>query len=410
MRLATLNPGGENRVGRPEASFPLENQQVRTLWLGENGRMTDLPSETEGSVSYCADDEVSVTSFAYAFDEETEITGYMWLHLNVASEKTDDMDIFVNVRKLTAEGEEVPVSICDGEPHPGAWGALRVSHRALDEKLTTKFNPVQSHAAEEKNKGLAGSAFGIVGLETAFPLLYTELVKKGVLHLEQLVGLLTEKPRARFRIPLGNDFSVWDLDAEYEIKKAKVEGRELSAEEKANYAKAMVKRDIAVRRLSADSEKEAPEAEEKVAILGMAAKPVNKLDRAVWDKNPNKRPSPGNGKIWMDTMQHCIGSLYKVYRPLPESLGQLSAQKGLETLDKIAEQVVKQENMAQKPTQWLADEIDKPTIDMTKSMADAIQKVANPNAPVKNGPAQPAVQKANEAAPKKNEGPQGPVA
>ena len=125
----------------------------------------------------------------------------------------------------------------------------------------------------------------------------------------------------------------------------------------------------------------------------------------------------------MDTMQHCMGSIYKVYRPLPESLGQLSAQKGQETLDKIAEQVVKQENMAQKPTEWLANEIDNPTIDMTKSMADAIQKVANPNAPVKNEQAQPALQKENEIAskktvkdmanmfePKKNEGPQSPIA
>ena len=76
------------------------------------------------------------------------------------------------------------------------------------------------HSAEEKAKGLAGSDFVIEGLETAFPLLYTELVKKGVLRLEQLVGLLTTKPRARFRLPLGNDFSVWDLDAEYEIDPA----------------------------------------------------------------------------------------------------------------------------------------------------------------------------------------------
>ncbi|MBR1457041.1 MAG: dihydroorotase [Oscillospiraceae bacterium] len=76
------------------------------------------------------------------------------------------------------------------------------------------------HSAEEKAKGLAGSAFGIVGLETAFPLLYTELVRKGVLRLEQLTALLTDRPRARFGIPRGNDFSVWDLDAEYEIDPA----------------------------------------------------------------------------------------------------------------------------------------------------------------------------------------------
>jgi len=73
------------------------------------------------------------------------------------------------------------------------------------------------HSAEEKSRGLEKSAFGIVGLETAFPILYTELVKKGVVELETILALLTDKPRARFRIPLGTDFSVWDLNAEYTI-------------------------------------------------------------------------------------------------------------------------------------------------------------------------------------------------
>ena len=73
------------------------------------------------------------------------------------------------------------------------------------------------HSAREKSRGLEGSAFGIVGLETAFPLLYTGLVKTGVLELGRLAELLTVKPRERFSLPLGNDFSVWDLDSSYEI-------------------------------------------------------------------------------------------------------------------------------------------------------------------------------------------------
>ena len=73
------------------------------------------------------------------------------------------------------------------------------------------------HSAEEKAKGLAGSAMGIVGLETAFPILYTRLVKPGILTLEKLADLLCDAPRARFALPLGNDFSVWDLNASYEI-------------------------------------------------------------------------------------------------------------------------------------------------------------------------------------------------
>ena len=76
------------------------------------------------------------------------------------------------------------------------------------------------HSAAEKARGLAGSAFGIVGLETAFPLLYTELVRPGLLRMEQLLALLCDRPRARFSIPLGLDFSVWDLDASYDIDPA----------------------------------------------------------------------------------------------------------------------------------------------------------------------------------------------
>lgn len=68
------------------------------------------------------------------------------------------------------------------------------------------------HAAEEKDKGLAGSAFGIVGIETAFPLLYTYLVKTGVISMEKLMELLVINPRKRFNIPLGNDYSIWSLE------------------------------------------------------------------------------------------------------------------------------------------------------------------------------------------------------
>ena len=70
------------------------------------------------------------------------------------------------------------------------------------------------HSEAEKAKGLAGSAFGIVGIETAFPLLYTYLVKPGILSLEKLLTHLVTIPRERFGIPQGGDFTVWDLNAE----------------------------------------------------------------------------------------------------------------------------------------------------------------------------------------------------
>ncbi len=73
------------------------------------------------------------------------------------------------------------------------------------------------HSEEEKSKGLEKSAFGIVGLETALPVLYTKLVKTGVLTLEKLVDLLCVNPRKRFGIPMGKDFTVWDLNEEIEV-------------------------------------------------------------------------------------------------------------------------------------------------------------------------------------------------
>ena len=74
------------------------------------------------------------------------------------------------------------------------------------------------HSKEEKNRGLEKSAFGIVGLETAFPIIYTKLVKSGILTLDLLVEKLAINPRKRFSIPINkNDITVWDLADEYEI-------------------------------------------------------------------------------------------------------------------------------------------------------------------------------------------------
>ena len=73
------------------------------------------------------------------------------------------------------------------------------------------------HSAEEKSRGLEKSAFGVVGIETAFPICYTYLVQPGIITLEKLIDLLVKNPRERFGLPLGNDFTVWDLEAETTI-------------------------------------------------------------------------------------------------------------------------------------------------------------------------------------------------
>ena len=139
------------------------------------------------------------------------------------------------IRKAKAEGVDVT---CETGPH-----YLVMDDSMLEENGRFKMNPPlrsaedrealvagildgtidmiatdhAPHSAEEKAKGLEKSAFGVVGIETAFPICYTYLVKPGILSLERLVELLVTNPRNRFGIELGNEFSVWDLEAEYAV-------------------------------------------------------------------------------------------------------------------------------------------------------------------------------------------------
>ena len=137
------------------------------------------------------------------------------------------------IRKAKADGVNVT---CETAPH-----YLLLSEDDLQEEGRFKMNPplrskadrdallqgIQDgtidiiatdhapHSAEEKAKGLEKSAFGIVGIETAFPLLYTNLVKEGIITMERLLELIVYAPRRRFGIPLSeNDYSLWDLETE----------------------------------------------------------------------------------------------------------------------------------------------------------------------------------------------------
>ena len=142
------------------------------------------------------------------------------------------------IRRAKAEGIDVT---CETGPH-----YLVMDDRDLQEEGRFKMNPpirskedkealVQGiidgtidmiatdhapHSAEEKARGLEKSAFGVVGLETAFPVMYTHFVKTGIITMERLKELLVTNARDRFGIPLGDCWSLWDLDAEYAVDPA----------------------------------------------------------------------------------------------------------------------------------------------------------------------------------------------
>ena len=73
------------------------------------------------------------------------------------------------------------------------------------------------HSAEEKSRGLEKSPFGIVGIETAFPVLYTKLVRKGIISIEKLIELMSINPAKRFGIDIGDDFAIFDIGKLYRI-------------------------------------------------------------------------------------------------------------------------------------------------------------------------------------------------
>ena len=139
------------------------------------------------------------------------------------------------IRKAKAEGVDVT---CETAPH-----YLIFNDMDLKESGSFKMNPpirseedrqalIQGlqdgtidmiatdhapHSSEEKSRGLQNSLMGIVGLETAFPVLYTYLVKKGIITLERLIELMAINPRRRFGLQSTDDICVYDLQSEYKI-------------------------------------------------------------------------------------------------------------------------------------------------------------------------------------------------
>lgn len=133
---------------RAEQQFPLKRTEYKKLYLNaEDTTLSFDPIAAESSVSY--DGNEGEVNFDIKFAEDTEITGYMKLRLWVEAPEHDEMDLFINIQKLSTTGEWLPITIF-GEPHPGTWGKMRVSHRKLDEEQSKHYFPVQAHLEEEK--------------------------------------------------------------------------------------------------------------------------------------------------------------------------------------------------------------------------------------------------------------------
>lgn len=207
-------------------SMIVEHCEVNTLLHG--GYIHDgLYARQHGHLGICSESEWREVERNIRLSEETGCR----LHICHISTK-ESVQL---VREAKASG--IPVT-CETAPH-----YLLLNEGMLQEDGCWKMNPpirsvadqmallagVQDgtidviatdhapHSAEEKSKGLAQSAFGIVGIETAFPLLYTYLVKTGMLTMERLIELMSTRAREIMGLPMDESWATFDLDAHYTI-------------------------------------------------------------------------------------------------------------------------------------------------------------------------------------------------
>ncbi len=133
----------------------------------------------------------------------------------------------VSPHHLLLSEEDIPGDHADWKMNPPLRGqedlqALREG--LLDGTLDFIATDHAPHTAEEKANGMSSAPFGITGFETAFPLLYTNFVKKGTWTLKQLIDWMTKKPADVFGMPYGTievgataDLVLIDLNKEQDI-------------------------------------------------------------------------------------------------------------------------------------------------------------------------------------------------
>lgn len=120
-----------------------------------------------------------------------------------------------DVRKGIAENPEAGGRFKMNPPIKDPEDRKAMIEGALDGTVDMIATDHAPHSAEEKSKGFEKSLNGITGLECAFPVLYTGLVRPGVMTLERLVEMMAIAPRKRFGLPMGDGYVVMDLENPY---------------------------------------------------------------------------------------------------------------------------------------------------------------------------------------------------
>jgi predicted acyl esterase len=131
-------------------AWPLPNTHYTPLYLhGRSRTLQARPAQTKREITYDSampNTDGGRTAFTRTFEADTELTGYMKLKLWVSTDAGDDMDLFVGIRKLDRRGKQLAFPDFNHIEHGlAARGWLRVSHRELDEKRSTPYQPWLKH-------------------------------------------------------------------------------------------------------------------------------------------------------------------------------------------------------------------------------------------------------------------------
>ena len=191
-------------------------------------------AKAHGHKGICSESEWKQVERDVALAEKT---GAAYHVCHVSTKESVDI-----IRKAKARGVDVTCEtgphylvLCDEDLQEDGWFKMNPPLRSAADRaalieglrdgtidmIATDHAP---HSEEEKARGLEGSAFGIVGLETAFPVLYTHLVEKGVISLEKLIEVMSISPRKRFGFAGGSledgqpaDLTVLDLARQWTV-------------------------------------------------------------------------------------------------------------------------------------------------------------------------------------------------
>jgi hypothetical protein len=154
VRVSIMDPGvaGQDKQNVAYDAWPLPGTSYRKLYLdGASASLSTSAPAGPGSVSYAATGE---TSFTLRFTEDTQIVGHLMARLYVEAQGADDLDLFVLVEKLDADGTPLVPSALAATyfplPPPGPPGRQRASLRGLDSAKSTDFLPVHAFTTPQK--------------------------------------------------------------------------------------------------------------------------------------------------------------------------------------------------------------------------------------------------------------------